>query len=352
MFAATKTFASIVNRRDPANAVPAPSADLLHRLADGSRLDASEQAAGGKVLHGTLSLVQVQEGFFLHRTDVVHLQDMTSRFLLDQDGIKVLIKLQGRGSLRIGPTNLPLAVGVGAAAAPRGATICLREPTMYEHRCRATSHERMLFLTLTPQWLARAGLAALGEGAHLALACWPLSPRAMCIAEQLLRSTGPRDDPLQSLRQEQQALELVIEALAHWRQQHLPTGPAAPACMPGPHGTAPQPDTLRPLEHQRAARLRDWLDSGAADGLAMDAIAQHMGCNTSTLQSQFRLAFGQPIFDYLRESRLRRAADAITAQGFTIAQAAELAGYRSQANFATAFRKLFGFAPRNLRAKR
>lgn len=357
MFAATKTFASIVNRRDPAMAAAAaaPSADLLHRLADGSRLSDAEQAAGGRVLHGTRSLVQVQEGFFVHRTDVVHLRDMTSRFLLDQDGIKVLIKLQGRGSLRIGSKTLPLAVGAGAAA-PRATTVCLREPSMYEHRCRAESHERMLFLTLTPQWLERAGLAALGEGAHLALAHWTPSPRAVCTAEQLLRGPSPQNDPLfdplHGLRQEQQALELVIEALTHWRQQHMPPCLPAPAQPPGPPSAAPKPDLLRPLEYQRAARLRDWLDSGAADALTMDAIAQHMGCNTSTLQTQFRQAFGKPIFDHLRESRLRRAADAITAQGLTIAQAAELAGYRSQANFATAFRKLFGFAPRNLRAKR
>lgn len=346
MFAATKTFATILNRRDPATAAPALSANLLERLGDGSTLDASEQAAGGKALHGTLSLVQVQDGFFLHRTDVVHLRDMTSRFLLSKEGIKILLKLQGSGSLRIGQKTLPLAVGPDAA--PRAAAITLREPAMYEHRCRATSHERMLVLTLMPHWLQRAGLAHLGRGAHLSMATWTPSPRAVCMAEQLLRGPGTQADPLHGLRQEQQALELAIEALAHWQQR-------VPGSTPGATSAAAEPApgiALRPLEHQRAARLRDWLDSGGADGLAMDAIAQHMGCNPSTLQTQFRQAFGQPIFDYLRESRLRRAADAITAQGFTIAQAAELAGYRSQANFATAFRKLFGFAPRNLRAKR
>lgn len=39
-------------------------------------------------------------------------------------------------------------------------------------------------------------------------------------------------------------------------------------------------------------------------------------------------------------------------QRINIAQAAELAGYRSQVSFETAFCKLFGFAPGNLRAKR
>ena len=120
MFAATKNFASVVNRRDPATPVPAPSAQLLARLANGSRLDAAEQAAGGKVLHGTLSAVQVQDGFFVHCTDVVHLQDMTSRFALDGDCVKVLIKLQGEARLRIDHQELALAVPSGGRGRSAG----------------------------------------------------------------------------------------------------------------------------------------------------------------------------------------------------------------------------------------
>lgn len=354
MFAATKTFATVVNRRAPAAVVPALSKDLRDRLGDGSRLNAPEQAAAGTALHGTLSLVQVQDGLFLHRMDVVHLQDMTSRFLLSKEGIKVLLKLHGHGRLRIGhqtlhPTAAAEAPGPAAGpapAAPRATVLTLREPTVYEHRCPAASRERMLTLTVMPHWLERAGLAHLGAGAHLSMTAWTPSPRALCIAEQLLQGMGPQSDPLHGLRQEQQALELTIEALSQLPRHAPPSAPSEHAAQPL------GPAALRPLESQRASRLRDWLDSGAADALTMDDIALHMACNTSTLQTQFRQAFGKPIFDYRRESRLRRAADAITARGFTMAQAAELAGYRSQANFATAFRKLFGFAPSHLRAKR
>jgi len=343
MFAATKTFESVLNRRDPALAVPALSPVLLRRLGAGDTLDAPEQAAAGEALHGTLSLVQVQDGFFLHRMDLVHLQDMNNRFLLSKEGLKVLLKLQGDGRLRIGHHTL---LQTTTTAAVRGAVVTLREPAWYEHRCRAASHERMLVLTLMPQWLQRAGLTHLGQEHHLSVTNWTPSPRAVCVAEQLLRDLGAPADPLHGLRQEQQALELAIDALAQIQQRGPHVPPAA--CMAPPQG----PATLRPLESQRAGRLRDWLDSGAADVLTMDAIALHMACNPSTLQRQFRQAFGQPIFDYRRESRLRRAADAITARGFTMAQAAELVGYRSQANFATAFRKLFGFAPSHLRARR
>ena len=77
MFAATKTFASIVNRRETSLSPPAA---LLDRLGHGGALSASEQAAAGQVLHGTLSLAELRDGFFLHRTDVTYLRSMTSRW--------------------------------------------------------------------------------------------------------------------------------------------------------------------------------------------------------------------------------------------------------------------------------
>lgn len=336
MFAATKTFASIVNRRETSlsSSPPAqpPTATLLDRLGNGGALDASEQAAGGRVLHGTLSLTELREGFFLHRTDVTYLRGMTSRFPLSGSGVRIVLKLQGGGRLCIGERALPLVAGT------QGAVIALREPALYEHRCRAASRERMLFVTLLPPWLEQAGLGDLNARPHLSMTAWAPSARAVCIAEQLLSASGAQGGPLQGLQQERLALELVIEALAQLAPAQAPQGSTAIA----------ETASLRPGEYQRACRLRDWLDSGAADALTLGAIAQHMGCNASTLQSQFRQAFGKAIFDHLRESRLRRAANAITAQGITMAQAAELAGYRSPANFSTAFRRLYGFAPKNL----
>lgn len=337
MFAATKVFASALDRRGSGRDAATLTADLLRRLGDGSALNAAEQAAGGGLLRGTLSLTQVQQGFFLHRTDVVLLRDMTSRFPLSKSGVKILLKLQGGGSLRIGHLALPLAVGHGAQAAARGVVVTLKEPVQYEHRCRASSRERMLVITLTPDWLASVGLGHLNAAMHLSMTAWRPLPRAVCIAEQLLRMPAA-GDPLRGLYQECRALELVTEALG---QIGLPEASAA-AC---------EASELRPAEYRRAARLRDWLDSGGADALKMADISQRMGCNASTLQCQFRRAFGQSIFDYLRESRLRRAADAIAARDISMAQAAEIAGYHSQANFATAFRKRYGFSPKSLRVR-
>lgn len=61
------------------------------------------------------------------------------------------------------------------------------------------------------------------------------------------------------------------------------------------------------------------------------------------------MAFGTTVFDYLRRNRLLRARDALERDRCSIIAAAELAGYTSPANFATAYRRQFGMTPRQSR---
>jgi len=100
---------------------------------------------------------------------------------------------------------------------------------------------------------------------------------------------------------------------------------------------------------KKLCELREWLDSGAAEGMSLSDIARHAGCNVHSLQAQFRAAFGSTVFDYLRSRRLQAARIALETQGISVSQAAFLAGYSSAANFATAFKRSFGISPRQVR---
>jgi AraC-like DNA-binding protein len=164
---------------------------------------------------------------------------------------------------------------------------------------------------------------------------WKPSARAVAIAEQLIHPIE-LEGPMQRLHQESRALELIVEALS----QTLAADGAGDAA-----GAA----TLPASALRRVRRLQQFLDSGEADQLDMRTIAQHIGCNANTLQQQFREVCGLPIFDYLRRSRLQRAAHALQHEGVSVARAAEIAGYSSQANFSTAFRRHFGLLPKHCR---
>jgi AraC-like DNA-binding protein len=136
---------------------------------------------------------------------------------------------------------------------------------------------------------------------------------------------------LQRLYLESRAIELAAEAL------HVMSGVEA----------VPQ---LRQREQKRINIVRDLLESGTADDLSLDEIARRAGSNASTLQTQFRAAFGTTVFEYLRRTRLTRARIALEREGCSIVEAAGIAGYTSPANFATAYKRQFGITPRQSRA--
>jgi len=189
----------------------------------------------------------------------------------------------------------------------------------------------MVVLTVAPEWLEAAHMPPHLSLQHLAMHRWHPTPRSIAMAEQLLRPS-PLGGMLGRLHQESRALELIAEAFGQILLPHSPVH-----------------STLSVSALQRVQRLQKFLDSGEADPLDMRGIAQAVGCNATTLQQQFRQVTGQTIFDYLRLQRLQRAAHALVHRGVSVAQAAELAGYSSQANFSTAYRKHFGITPKQSR---
>ncbi|CAN5481954.1 AraC family transcriptional regulator [soil metagenome] len=301
------------------------------QVGQGHQLLAPGAGTTSPLMQGSFSITRLREGMSLHCTDIVHLHDMATQFVMQEECIKVLLKLEGNAQVVVGRQSLPLDAGEGHNALLRGSVMTLNSPDTFKRHSRAGSRQRMVVLTLRPAWFDAAGISHDIFREHLSLRAWTPTPRAIAIAEQLIHPVG-LDDPMQRLHQESRALELIAEALSQTRAD-----------------AAPSPLAMSASACRRVRRLQQFLDSGEADQLDMRAIAQSIGCNANTLQQQFRAVCGQPIFDYLRQRRLQRAAHALQHEGVSVARAAEIAGYSSQANFSTAFRRHFGLAPKHCR---
>lgn len=301
------------------------------QVGQGHQLLAPGAGTTSPLMQGSFSITRLREGMSLHCTDIVHLHDMATQFVMQEECIKVLLKLEGNAQVVVGRQSLPLDAGEGPNAVPHGSVMTLNSPDTFKRHSRAGSRQRMVVLTLRPAWFDAAGISHDIFREHLSLRAWTPTPRAIAIAEQLIHPVG-LDDPMQRLHQESRALELIAEALSQTRAD-----------------AAPSPLAMSASACRRVRRLQQFLDSGEADQLDMRAIAQSIGCNANTLQQQFRAVCGQPIFDYLRQRRLQRAAHALQHEGVSVARAAEIAGYSSQANFSTAFRRHFGLAPKHCR---
>jgi len=283
------------------------------------------------LMQGSFSVSELREGLSLLCCDVVHLADLTSQFLVEKACIKVLLKLEGPCQVAVGRHMLPLDEDSPAHSAAQGAFVSIRSPECLTRHARAGSKLRMVAVTLSWPWLQASGMPLQPFQKHLSLQRWQPSRRAVSIAEQLLHPLE-RSGPLHQLQQESRALELVIEAFGSQQSSDMPA-------------VATQPESVL----RRVRQLQDLLDSGVADNMNLQAIARKMGCNANTLQQQFRQVSGQTIAASLRQRRLQRAALALQHEGASVGQAAELAGYSSQANFSTAFRRLFGVMPKHYR---
>ena len=74
-------------------------------------------------------------------------------------------------------------------------------------------------------------------------------------------------------------------------------------------------------------------------------LALSVGINQTKLKSGFKELFGKSIFQYLTEVRMRKASELLLQTDLTIAEVAEVVGYKHPQHFAVAFKKMFGILP-------
>ena len=172
----------------------------------------------------------------------------------------------------------------------------------------------------------------------------------MATAAQLHHEAGQgaATQPLQVMGWQAKALALLYEALSQLPAEAVETfSPTAQKV------SVHDRQTDLPLSaYRRLASLRDWMASGASQGLTAADIARHAGMSVSYLHRHFpHVAQGQTVAAFLRQARLQRARQALEQDGASVAQAAERAGYASVTHFAKAFRIAYGCAPSQWRVR-
>jgi AraC-like DNA-binding protein len=82
-----------------------------------------------------------------------------------------------------------------------------------------------------------------------------------------------------------------------------------------------------------------------ADAWTLDALAREVGLSRSMFAQRFSEMVGMPAMQYLSNWRLQIAAQMLTSQRLSIAEAAAKVGYDSEAAFNRAFKKRVGIPP-------
>ncbi|QLI80434.1 helix-turn-helix transcriptional regulator [Chitinibacter fontanus] len=284
------------------------------------------------VLHGLMFEQQVQQGLWLHATEVEFHQPLCSSGEIGP-GLKIIVMLQGQVQAQFGETQLLLG-------GPRDNCVLLQQQdgdgsemarTAFKRIVSQAGHQSQVVLTCGQSWLHSCGLDLAQHGPFARVPRTALSSRSLgasttvlSAAKQLLNHQRYAT-PLGKLEQESHALALLVAAL----------------------NIQPQPQSLKPRAQQRIAQLLNILHEDLANNWSLTQLAQQLGSNPTTLQQHFRQSTGYSIADYVRRQRLQRAHQQLS-EGLSATEAALNAGYNSPANFATAFKRHFGISPRQV----
>jgi AraC-like DNA-binding protein len=79
------------------------------------------------------------------------------------------------------------------------------------------------------------------------------------------------------------------------------------------------------------------------------ALADELAMSRSAFAARFTELVGEPAIQYLTRWRMRLAVNAQRDQQATVAELADRLGYRSEAAFARAFKRVIGVAPGTLK---
>lgn len=113
-------------------------------------------------------------------------------------------------------------------------------------------------------------------------------------------------------------------------------------------GTPPRKDRrLVVRDRHHLARVRECLHEHPEASHSIEALAQLACMSPSALRDKFRQAYGQSVFECLRQRRLEMAHELLR-EGYSVQYVATRVGYRHASNFATAFKQRYGLSPRAL----
>ncbi|WP_239495307.1 helix-turn-helix transcriptional regulator [Salinicola halophilus] len=99
----------------------------------------------------------------------------------------------------------------------------------------------------------------------------------------------------------------------------------------------------------RLAGVHRLIQERPGDAHTLASLARIACMSASSLRSKYRQRYGRPLFDHLRECRLTLA-HRLLREGGEVQEVAFRVGYRHPSNFATAFRRYHGVAPRDIAA--
>lgn len=106
---------------------------------------------------------------------------------------------------------------------------------------------------------------------------------------------------------------------------------------------------LSEADVQRLALVRETIMKNLRYHYTIPTLAQTAGINEFKLKTGFKALYGQPVFDFLTEQRMRMAMELMESNNYSIGEIAHRCGYNHPTNFCAAFRRRYHIRPSDYR---
>jgi AraC-like DNA-binding protein len=261
--------------------------------------------------------------------------------LFQRNNVVLSSRIRTEGIIKAGLFISVVLKGAGTGRPRKGAkeiaysdasivVMALREPTTWEGDAPRGAHMQAVGVAFPVASLERLGLkdqfvelfAAQNE--NVFVASLKASPRIMAIAMEMISPVAVG-----------RAAELLLSA--------QPTEVLARTMLAlrGNEGVGLVSDQKR----LRLGAVGELIRSDLRHSWTIAELARHAGVSRRSFTAQFHRLYGVSASEYLRTSRLKSAREALLHQGLSVTEAAYAVGYGNPANFSTAFRRHFGYAP-------
>lgn len=212
--------------------------------------------------------------------------------------------------------------------------IALREPVTWFGETPRCDRLRLVGIGIPAIALEALGLGEQfndlfrGDRAPVAIRSMPMTPRIQSLAEEMLAPLV--EGNIGRLLADAHATEILARTMSAFV-------------------TGEDVDALNQRDRNLLCRVRDLLESDLSRNWTLAELARSAGLSARSLNTKFRVAFGVTVFEYLKRRRLEFAHETLLQRQLSVSEIAYQVGYDNPANFATAFRRHFGYVPSALR---
>jgi len=283
---------------------------------------------GPGVFDGLVTALQLRQGFGLHTLNATARQQFEVH---NHRNPGVVLHCFLEGSTEAQLAGKPMNLGRRPGEPVKLVLTSTEEIQRFSRRSQPNEYVRKVSIQMSHEWLEENGLVLPARTRPVQRIERPASIGDIQSLEKLAQTPG-FSAPAARLQAEAMSLGLVARCFE---------------AMSSPPGAA----SLTSREHAQLARIEEFARQPSPLP-SLQELAVAGGVSQSSLRRLIRTARGRAPLAHVRLLRLEMARSALETERLNVEEAAELAGYSSPANFATAFRRAFGSAPSQVRRPR